>query len=904
MHKWASVQVTGERPQPRYAHTATLLKFSRFLVFGGTDGTNLFNDVHIFQVETASWHKKECRGQLPSPRCLHSAFRHRKRLFVIGGKCVAPGASAASAWLNDAYVLDLKTFIWSKFEYASTAPRGTEMQISLQMRDTKIMFFGGSKMREGSKKLAPMNAAHVLDLTNKTWESARLFGDNPPMRSYPSVTLIKHEVWMFGGYNGLKRFNDTYNLALRGNIWRAIKSNAMSAGAASGSASRDTAQPSTRYHHFAVSLDHYLFIIAGFSSKWLCDVHVLNTVTQKWRSIAMSPHVSDSETESVPALPREAFTGTLVGHELYLFGGSIRGKSFNDMHVLNLGECVGKWGSANPLQGLRLQRQRQLAQRTRDESSADKTNENPFTAKLATPTATLEVDGTADRSTTVTIHETDRRLWPRVLKRDQQPQKTLRGRRHTTGPDLEGRDKSKSPLQTEGKALGDSKIVTMTGTEPRWNANHETASDQHSHGVPSGLGSIPEPIPETMEPTSTRRRERRAAKSLSKSLDDRFVDNLISPTRLLRSDLRETLHLDVHGLGPNGAAQRAQPQTISLGQLGQKMWEYSNGAGSTLTESGSNDNHTDAANEALADTIAVLGSAVAAGQNAVQEAKEKVEELQEALGQMRVTLEQSRIKKRMGMERIQRLRDKFKTLQQKAKEKTILREKAVQQAQNFSKSIGRLSDKIAKRDIDIREQERQSSLIMEEIRRLQEQDRQTIVRKARLQAEAQALRKSVAVLEDHLVQKRQERQQSEVQSKFLRQRITELTEQYDRQRRRRASRRSKRKQSRHRSPISFSRDHVHLTTTASSEEISAHAITVKASREGSPSLLAVGDPSAHSRGDNGDLPSVGDARASEDQVATSPPPPSLVDCSSDSEIVNTGKLILTRALSDDGDGKA
>ena len=94
--------------------------------------------------------------------------------------------------------------------------------------------------------------------------------------------------------------------------------------------------------------------------------------------------VGENETESVAALPREAFTGTLVGHELYLFGGSIRGKvllpvcrrvtccmmvvcfcvqSFNDMHVLNLGECVGKWGSANPLQGLRLQRQRQLAVR-------------------------------------------------------------------------------------------------------------------------------------------------------------------------------------------------------------------------------------------------------------------------------------------------------------------------------------------------------------------------------------------------------------------------------------------------------------------------------------------------------------------------------------------------------------
>ena len=35
-----------------------------------------------------------------------------------------------------------------------------------------------------------------------------------------------------------------------------------------------------------------------------------------------------SAGESVAALPKEAFTGTLVGHQLYLFGGSIRGKVF------------------------------------------------------------------------------------------------------------------------------------------------------------------------------------------------------------------------------------------------------------------------------------------------------------------------------------------------------------------------------------------------------------------------------------------------------------------------------------------------------------------------------------------------------------------------------------------------
>lgn len=33
-----------------------------------------------------------------SYRCLHSAFRHRKRLFVIGGKCVAPGRTGFELW--------------------------------------------------------------------------------------------------------------------------------------------------------------------------------------------------------------------------------------------------------------------------------------------------------------------------------------------------------------------------------------------------------------------------------------------------------------------------------------------------------------------------------------------------------------------------------------------------------------------------------------------------------------------------------------------------------------------------------------------------------------------------------------------------------------------------------------
>ena len=126
----------------------------------------------------------------------------------------------------------------------------------------------------------------------------------------------------------------------------------------------------------------------------------------------------------------------------------------------------------------------------------------------------------------------------------------------------------------------------MHRSEPPWHVNHETVSDQHSRTLPARwacpdhVRRLPTfwspysrrmgPTSTKMGPTSTRRRELRVANSLSLSkvrslmllrtphhlssnqtLDDRFVDNLVSPPRLLRSDLRDTLHLDVcqTGLG-------------------------------------------------------------------------------------------------------------------------------------------------------------------------------------------------------------------------------------------------------------------------------------------------------------------------------------------------------------------
>ena len=52
--------------------------------------------------------------------------------------CLHTGASTASAWLNDAYVLDLKTFVWSKVNAAARTPREHSPPCSFETYRSRI----------------------------------------------------------------------------------------------------------------------------------------------------------------------------------------------------------------------------------------------------------------------------------------------------------------------------------------------------------------------------------------------------------------------------------------------------------------------------------------------------------------------------------------------------------------------------------------------------------------------------------------------------------------------------------------------------------------------------------------------------------------------------------------------
>ncbi|ORM41445.1 tRNA wybutosine-synthesizing protein 2/3/4 [Babesia sp. Xinjiang] len=82
---WTSLKTDGKMPKPRYGHT--MGQVGEYLtIFGGTNGTEIFNDLWVFNLNRSEvnvnsersynvWKRVEVGGLVPPPRCFHAAVK-------------------------------------------------------------------------------------------------------------------------------------------------------------------------------------------------------------------------------------------------------------------------------------------------------------------------------------------------------------------------------------------------------------------------------------------------------------------------------------------------------------------------------------------------------------------------------------------------------------------------------------------------------------------------------------------------------------------------------------------------------------------------------------------------------------------------------------------------------------
>ncbi|XP_026161399.1 rab9 effector protein with kelch motifs [Mastacembelus armatus] len=123
---WYQPIVEGDRPLPRFGHTATLLS-QRLIIFGGRKTATYFNDLHILDLGFMEYTSVKCGNMPPVPRGFHAALPVSDNRILVSGGCSAIGA------LHDIHIFNTDTNMWSSVTcpLLSSKPRAGHSMISL-----------------------------------------------------------------------------------------------------------------------------------------------------------------------------------------------------------------------------------------------------------------------------------------------------------------------------------------------------------------------------------------------------------------------------------------------------------------------------------------------------------------------------------------------------------------------------------------------------------------------------------------------------------------------------------------------------------------------------------------------------------------------------------------------------
>ncbi|KAI8363549.1 hypothetical protein B0O80DRAFT_378480 [Mortierella sp. GBAus27b] len=317
MH-WTCAKVHGQIPPKNLrAQTANLVGESIY-VFGGCDAKGCYNNLYIFDADTMHWSQPKTFGSIPPPCRAHTAtLVDNKRLFVFGG-------GDGPQYFNDLYILDIgevpitpingcflsiDTLTWSNPPTTGMRPCKRRAHTTCVYNNRVYVFGGGDGVRA-------LNDTFQLDLATMHWSEVKTTGQLPMSRGYHTGNLIKSQLIVYGGSDGHECFSDVHVLDLDTKEWTKIDIN--------------VALP--RLSHTSTQVGSYLFVIGGHDgSRYSCDVAMLNLVTWSWET---------RKIYGIPPAGRGYHASLLYDSRLFMFGGYDGQIVFDDIYILDLSTCA------------------------------------------------------------------------------------------------------------------------------------------------------------------------------------------------------------------------------------------------------------------------------------------------------------------------------------------------------------------------------------------------------------------------------------------------------------------------------------------------------------------------------------------------------------------------------------
>ncbi|CAG8492728.1 17936_t:CDS:2 [Acaulospora morrowiae] len=278
---WSLVKLGKSNPFPRYGHSSNERAINdQIFLFGGVVGGKVQNDI-------------KTTGDVPLARRGHTQVNIANNMIIFGGILESPRETD-----DCIYILNTVTKHWSKisiFEKISFGRHGH----SATLVGAVMYVFGGQNERG-----LFFNDLFAFDATaprsERPWKFLVPLNVLPTPRAGHSACAYKEKIYIFGGTDGVRCYNDMWCYDTQKNYWSEVFCGSIT--------------PYPRESHCASIVDDIIYIFGGrtIEGKDLADLAAFNINQKRWfmfQKMGPSPY------------PRYCHTMTLSQKKIFVFGG-------------------------------------------------------------------------------------------------------------------------------------------------------------------------------------------------------------------------------------------------------------------------------------------------------------------------------------------------------------------------------------------------------------------------------------------------------------------------------------------------------------------------------------------------------------------------------------------------------
>lgn len=276
-------------------------------VFGGTDRRRRQQDLFQYSIDNKSWSLVNAVGPLPPRRSGALGVVYGHKMYIFGGYDGRDGN-----YFNDFFYFNFETRHWGEMpSHVRCRPEARTDHI-MALHAHHVYIFGGY---DGHTRY---QNTYRYDLKEEEWQAIPIQGEVPSKRFGHSgiVHAKSNRLIVFGGWDGKDTLNDLYFFDLNTLVWSKANS--------------DGASPPHRYRHTAVVFEDSMFVFGGVD-KQHCrynDLQRFDLRTNTWSEVCTTGFVPSSRTFHRSAV---------VGNLMYLLGGYDGTDRLHDLYSIHVG---------------------------------------------------------------------------------------------------------------------------------------------------------------------------------------------------------------------------------------------------------------------------------------------------------------------------------------------------------------------------------------------------------------------------------------------------------------------------------------------------------------------------------------------------------------------------------------